>query len=283
MFEIGQTYKRAWLHKSYGGQRQGGISTPQMHPIVFLFTGKSGGQYGYRDEWVDGIFRYTGEGQSGDMQFRAGNKAIRDHALNGKALHLFEQEKKGYVRYKGEFALSSFEHREGKDRDLKTRRTIVFHLSPVISVEGGAEPDREGRRRAATGPSDLLALRKWAYEAVSDVGQSNPKDGKRKYYERSDAVRDYVLARAGGACESCGKPAPFIRKDGTHYLEPHHTHMISESGPDNPRWVGAICPNCHREIHHGRDGKIKNERLQQHITNIESKFDLAPPLVGHLG
>jgi 5-methylcytosine-specific restriction protein A len=27
----------------------------------------------------EGVFQYTGEGQSGDMTFEVGNKAIRDH------------------------------------------------------------------------------------------------------------------------------------------------------------------------------------------------------------
>jgi 5-methylcytosine-specific restriction protein A len=77
MFELGQSYKRTDLHKQYGGQRQGGISTPRRWPFLFLFTGKSGSHFGYEDNWHDGLFLYTGEGQSGDMQFRAGNKAIR--------------------------------------------------------------------------------------------------------------------------------------------------------------------------------------------------------------
>jgi hypothetical protein len=77
MCELGQSYKRTDLHKQYGGQRQGGISTPRRWPFLFLFTGKSGSHFGYEDNWHDGLFLYTGEGQSGDMQFRAGNKAIR--------------------------------------------------------------------------------------------------------------------------------------------------------------------------------------------------------------
>jgi 5-methylcytosine-specific restriction enzyme A len=50
---------------------------------------------GYSDEWADeGIFLYTGEGQHGDMRFIGGNRAIRDHSKNGKALYVFESIKK---------------------------------------------------------------------------------------------------------------------------------------------------------------------------------------------
>ena len=273
MFEIGQSYKRTELHKQYGGQRQGGISTPQKQLFLILFTGKSGSHFGYEDGWQDGQFLYTGEGQSGDMQFRMGNKAIREHAKDGKALHLFEQERKGCVRYLGEFALSSYEYREGTDKDQRSRRTIVFHLLPVLpQKEDEANSLHEVKHGVIEfSADDLEVLRKKAYAAASEIPESNTKDGKRRYYERSKDVRDYVLARSKGVCEACNKPAPFLRRDETPYLEPHHTHLISESGPDHPRWVGAICPNCHREIHHGREGGLLNTQLQLRLISLEKE------------
>ncbi len=70
MFVLGNTYKRSDLHQKYGGQEQGGISTPSRHSFIMLFTGEQGQQYGYRDGWSeDGLFPYTGEGQRGDMPF----------------------------------------------------------------------------------------------------------------------------------------------------------------------------------------------------------------------
>jgi hypothetical protein len=61
-------------------------------------------------------------------------------------------------------------------------------------------------------------------------------------------VKAYVLRRANGCCEACGEEAPFVRKDGTPYLEPHHTRRVADGGPDHPAWVAAICPTCHRQI-----------------------------------
>jgi hypothetical protein len=48
MFVIGETYRRRTLHMEHGSQRQGGISTPKGKPFIFLFTGDSGGTYGYK-------------------------------------------------------------------------------------------------------------------------------------------------------------------------------------------------------------------------------------------
>ena len=84
-------------------------------------------------------------------------------------------------------------------------------------------------------------------------------------------MRKYVLARAKGKCEACFSDAPFQRKNGTPYLEAHHTKLISEGGPDHPKWVGAICPNCHREIHSGIAGKDLNARLSENIERIEAE------------
>ena len=50
-FLPGQLYRRRELHKQFGGQQQGGISTPAKVPFIFLITGESGKQHGYADEW----------------------------------------------------------------------------------------------------------------------------------------------------------------------------------------------------------------------------------------
>jgi 5-methylcytosine-specific restriction enzyme A len=266
-FEVGRVYnRRDDLHEMYGGQRQGGISTPKDQPFVLLFTGRSGEQYGYRDGWDEnGVFLYTGEGQAGDMEFRGGNRAIRDHAKDGKDLHLFQHlgKNQGY-RYLGTFSCSTWEFREGVDQYGNMRRAIVFHL---VQSEEGTIADAH----AASAPLNVTAkqLRERAYEAASQAERGEPKEAKRFYYEKSAAVREYVLSRAAGTCEACGTPAPFLRPDDTPYLEPHHTRRVSDGGPDHPRWVGAVCPNCHSEIHHGIHGEEKNQRLQRALGVLE--------------
>lgn len=49
MFEVGKEYKRSIdIHGVYGGQAQGGISTPKSYPVIFLFTSDEGEQHGYK-------------------------------------------------------------------------------------------------------------------------------------------------------------------------------------------------------------------------------------------
>ena len=49
----GNEYKRKELHDFFGGQRQGGISTPKNHPYVFIISSKRGKDHGYVDGWID--------------------------------------------------------------------------------------------------------------------------------------------------------------------------------------------------------------------------------------
>jgi len=265
-YQIGQLYnRRRDIHARFGGQMQGGISTPAEHPIVFAFTGSSGAKHGYADEWTaDGTFHYFGEGQEGDMKLTGGNKAIAEHAVNGKDLLLFETIGKGQVRYRGAFNCAGYSFEPGNDRLGKTRQAIVFNLVPL---EGdNAEPVIELVLKT---PTTIEELRRKALAAAGPARQTVRGEASRSYYARSEAVRAYVLARARGICESCDRTAPFTTRAGIPYLEPHHIRRLTDGGPDDPRYMGAICPNCHREIHHGSDGAAINARLQEHVTAKE--------------
>ncbi len=93
---------------------------------------------------------------------------------------------------------------------------------------------------------------------------------KSVYRSRSLIIARYVRERSRGFCEGCGEDAPFVA-GGVPYLEPHHTKLISEGGPDHPAYVIALCPNCHRRVHHGDDGDIYNTKLIVKLKSIEKR------------
>jgi 5-methylcytosine-specific restriction enzyme A len=269
-FEVGKTYNRRQdIHAKFQGQQQGGICTPQAYPVVIAFTGSSGRAHGYADSWTqDGVYRYFGEGQTGDMTWKGGNVAIRDHASTGEDLLLFQTLSDGIVRFLGEFVCAGYDLEQAPDGTGTMRQSIIFNLVPATDVDGDAEPVAH-----ATGPDDLKALRQRALEAVPTPGQANPTTAKRNIYERSRDIRTSVLARANGHCEVCARPAPFVALGGTPYLEPHHIRRLGDGGPDDPRFMAAVCPNCHREIHHGLGGRAMNERLQITVNLREAKIE----------
>lgn len=270
-FQIGQLYNRSQdIHDRFGGSRQSGISPSKNHPFVFIFTGSQGEQYGYKDDWDDaGLFHYTGEGQNGDMAFDKGNKAIRDHQVDGRDLLLFKQLGKGKpYRFLGEFVCASYETREIPDKSGEIRKGIIFHLLNVD--EDSIDIEFDSKSRPTT---DFSSLRAKAYNAAKSAPEIKSKEGKQRYYERNNLIKKYVLERAKGFCECCGKPAPFLKKDGSPYLEPHHIRKLSDKGLDHPRMVAAITPNCHREIHHGKGGNSIDEKLIDIIARKEEEIE----------
>lgn len=269
--ERGAEYFRVDLRATYGGQLQSGIWTPRDFATIFLFTGASGKTYGYHDDWNDGVFEYTGEGQNGDMTFTGGNKAIRDHRKDGKDLLLFTDLGKGKgVRYEGLFECASWTTVRRPGKDKTSRAAIVFSLIPVSTEAHTNEkaPIAPTENDAEHAPA-ISNLKAAAYEAAGEPPRTTPIEARQSWFKRSEAVKRYVLARAGGKCEACEAPAPFKKKRGEPYLEPHHTQRLADDGPDHPRWVGAICPNCHRRIHSGEDGKEWNFRLQERLKILE--------------
>lgn len=267
-FIVGEIYsRRQHIHDRFGGQRQSGIVTPKKYPAVFLFTGK-GVRHGYVDtESEDGTFQYFGEGQKGDMTLTKGNKAIYRHAADGKDLLLFRMLGGGRIQFVGPFNCAGYEERVGLDQHKASRKTLVFHLVPVSGPEATAAV--EPRPTSAS----LEELRQKAREAAGPAKKGTSKNSKRDYFLRSQDVKLYVLARAKGVCESCKEPAPFITQRGTPYLEPHHIRRLTDDGPDDAAFMGAICPNCHRDIHHGKNGKARNHELQKFVTAVENALD----------
>lgn len=272
-FELEKLYsRRKDIHEKFGGQQQGGISTPTNTPYIFLFTSEAGEQHGYHDGYdKNGLFIYTGEGQVGPMQFLRGNRAILNHIEDGKELLLFSSTKKsGIHRFKGIFVCAGWSNKIGPDRDGNPRELIQFHLTPSSALT--AHLQDESGEVAASENISLDEMRKRAYAAIENKVSTAPVVSQKNIYKRSEDVKAYVLARAKGICESCGKTAPFLNREGMSYLEAHHIRQLSDDGLDTPSWMAAICPNCHREIHHGQDGATKNQILLAQINSLENSL-----------
>ncbi len=271
MFQIGKEYKRRKdIHDLYGGQAQGGISTPKNHPVIFIFTSTTGEQHGYRDEFREnGTFWYTGEGQVGDMKMVAGNKAILEHAKHNKTIHIFEYTKRAHVRYIGSAVCLGFHEELRPDRDGNERSVFIFHLdidsirdenTTKASITEWEEPKKLKRK-------STQELRAIAVSASST--QWSVKEKKKATFYRSQAIKLYVVSRSNGVCEGCGDKAPFNTKTGP-YLECHHVHRLADGGPDDPKNVVALCPNCHRRSHFSRDSVTFNDHLKLLAVSIES-------------
>lgn len=122
----------------------------------------------------------------------------------------------------------------GGDVDFQTLQQIEERLqSEIASALHRSKADRAARLSTASRVPRRIEVKTYVYERNPDVVAE-------------------VLLRASGNCESCRRPAPFVRKNiGTPYLEVHHRQPLSADGEDSVENAIALCPNCHREKHYG--------------------------------
>ena len=105
-------------------------------------------------------------------------------------------------------------------------------------------------------------------ELSQPEGTSSPRiqtrAGTQFAFARRPDVKAWVLRQALGRCELCASPAPFQSMAGLPYLEHHHVVQLAHGGSDTVENSVAVCPNCHRRLHHGTDrDELKNELYQR--------------------
>ena len=227
-------------------------------------------KHGYADHWdEEDVLHYYGAGQFGDMVFERGNLAIRDADASGKEIHLFEKAAQG-LRYFGFVTCGGYYEIDAPDTGGATRRAIVFQLVPVdgriASPEGGDEHTHSDANSDRVASMDKLREKLRERLGV----QPNSRLAKQQVYIRSDTLKTYVRRRANGTCEGCGSPAPFKTTSGLPYLEPHHTRRLADGGPDDFHHVIALCPTCHRRVHHAHDRPEYNNTLKDRLKQIET-------------
>lgn len=95
------------------------------------------------------------------------------------------------------------------------------------------------------------------------TGSKEPKQStiNTTVYERSSKVKAWVLKRAKGTCECCDSPAPFTTADDRPFLEVHHLIRLVDGGSDTPDNCVAVCPNCHRQLHFGKNNDTLTDQL----------------------
>jgi hypothetical protein len=193
--EPGDVVKRTELHKRYGGRRQGGIAPSSESPNVLIFTDPAGQKFGYFDGWQkDGLFHYTGEGQEGDQKLRQGNRALAEHAKNGKAVRLFRGVR-GKVTYVGEFEVAdrpAWYTTDAPDVNGEIRKVIVFRLQPVGPIKADGLPTATEELKAENSKPDwtLIEPENQATERFT-AGAVEERTAERREGELVTAYRKY--------------------------------------------------------------------------------------------
>lgn len=263
---LGSVYRRLDLHARFGGSRCAGIVPSKSEPAVLLFHTEEPSQQFYQDGFdSEGVYWYSGEGTQGDMSWTAANRALRDHAENGRDLLFLQRVQRTDGLWRFSFVFRYFCHNEESrlDKAGVLRRAIVFGLLPLA-------PDH-----LACGPRGEATLAELRQTAAGEPVSGDVQSRVRDVYRRSVAVREYALARAGGVCEACGSAAPFVALSGAPYLEVHYIDRLCDSGPEKLDRISAVCPNCHRRCHYSRDHQDLSSQLRARIAAIEREWSAA--------
>jgi len=206
----------------------------------------------YSDRWFGKELHYTGMGSSGDQTLGTQNKTLYESNLNGVEVHLFEVFELREYTYQGVVVYNGKGYQENQtDIDGNQRKVWMFPLElkdgkPVrvndTVIKKLQETKQKSLRKLNTKQIKRLA------ESKKETAQSY-RITETKSIERDEYIKLYALERADGNCQLCDKPAPFLKKNGSPYLEVHHINYLANKGSDTIDNVAALCPNCHRKMH----------------------------------
>jgi hypothetical protein len=182
----------------------------------------------------------------------------------------------------GELSVSYYNSlREGANRTPETRmgREIVAWIEIGDMLTIGRIGDQlffsKEKRNASEPTADELGqqLAK-SVDPAKILSRAKQRSGPPPKRARTinDFVRDpYIVAaalmRATDHCEMprCSSQL-FDRQDSRPYLEIHHVVPLSEGGDDTLENAAALCPSCHREMHHGKLRLQKRAILKTEIS-----------------
>ncbi len=263
---IGERYTTYFIQELFQHNRYRGMRYSTKTNTLVLISDHI--KSPYEDRWIDGILHYNGMGLLGNQSFEfMQNKTLYESNNNGVEIYLFEvfdSTKDKYI-FMGQFKLCGEPYTQKQfDNEGTLRDVCVFPLKPL---------DLDKNHMAVR--AELLLhtkekerkIRQIETDRLKTIAQQEPRVvGNRnvitQHYCRSPYIVEYAKRRAKGVCELCEQPAPFNTKDGVPFLETHHIKWLSKGGEDSIENTVAVCPNCHRKLHHAPSaGDI--EKLKQ--------------------
>ena len=132
-FEITKYYEQKLIRKLIGHTQWGISHNKEGNYWVIIKNKKSNSNTYYDRIDKDGLYRYTGQGLSGDQNpDSANNLGLKNAESNGQKIHLFWQNNQNSDhQYIGEVKVMKINDEEQRGVDGIPRNVIVFTLQPV--------------------------------------------------------------------------------------------------------------------------------------------------------
>lgn len=194
------------------------------------------------------IYEHLRKHQPGETNLFEGTEDVGETAVNLITIQNLKKLDSLYA--------TSVLKKTGDDLPLKKRTrsggwSEVYDLGDLLSL--ATETREQSESELAAEVSASLALSKSARaKRLADAAKVPERIQIISVgFRRNADVIVTALLRANGVCEKCKAKAPFLRRsNGSPYLEVHHWVPLSQGGEDTVKNAAALCPNCHREVHH---------------------------------
>ncbi|MFJ3826610.1 HNH endonuclease [Streptomyces sp. NPDC090046] len=291
---LGETFKdRDAIWRSYGGQKMAGIGCLN-DGILSVFSDDKGPYADGRipdTNWI----AYVGDGLSGDQQIVDGNALMASHQADGKPLRYWHKPYGGQFSFETWAVIVQRRRRWGIGENGQWRREFLWVLAPVPSPERESWPadvldalevdrsvlhddtndyspgDLDPQVRD-TAESDEDAYRRLAARAEANAKRrgERTKPTQADRYVRDPSARAAVIRRSNGSCENpdCDGHPKERTTAGLPILQVDHVHDLSKGGPDVPRNMIALCPNCHALKTYGEN----KERLRRALKGVAERL-----------
>lgn len=151
----------------------------------------------------------------------------------------------------------------GKELNALTVKKGLIYLPKKRATRGLDARDFDDEVRQACELSERELMKKLRKTQSDEVGKATRQV---EVFERNPYVVAAALKKSKGRCGCCGNEG-FEREDGSVYLEVHHVKRLADGGADKLENAAAVCPNCHRELHHGTK-KAKRRLISQLRANL---------------
>ncbi|MGI2224981.1 HNH endonuclease [Shewanella frigidimarina] len=227
--------------------RSGGIQLQEENGVLKAIAIKvtlRGGKY--QNEWLieDKLLKYYMKSINNDFK-----ESYKDNAaiISSGSLPIYTfvrlNKADSYFTFKGVFKYINH-FNEGQSKWFQ------------LGIDGFVKVENLDSVNSALVESVEKALRDSSINRTKRLEKASKKPKSRSVtitvYDRNPDVVAQVLHIAQGNCGNCNNYAPFNkRKDGTPYLEVHHKIRLADGGDDSVENAIALCPNCHRKLHHG--------------------------------
>ncbi len=101
----------------------------------------------------------------------------------------------------------------------------------------------------------------------------SPVEIKIRGFKKTDNIEEYVLFRADGYCENCGKKSPHVDRNNKPYLELEYITPPHKGGLNSIYNIVALCQDCQLVLSLATNKEELRNKLKNHIKYVEEEID----------